>query len=173
MQWYCQNPLITLSGHISVGFPDSCEDWNVSALTGTAVHPHHPMEFKGKNTCCRQVHCTFQMLDVVFSSHHQREGPHTLFPPVTFILPVFIFSLPPNYRDCLLSCWDEFKNADTEPNLQHAYIRMQSHDWWLHNMCSQMNSSKAFFPTENANKYWFLGHWHTQVLQFILESLAP
>ena len=47
MQWYCQNLLITLSGHISVGFTDSCEDWKVSAVADTVV-PHHPMDLKRK-----------------------------------------------------------------------------------------------------------------------------
>lgn len=50
--------------------------------------------------------------------------------------------------------------------LPHSHIRIQSYDWWLYNKCSQMNSIK-FFPTEYANKYWFLSYWYTQVLQFI------
>lgn len=41
MQWYCQNLLITLSGHISVGFTDSCEGSNVSAVASTVAYAHH------------------------------------------------------------------------------------------------------------------------------------
>lgn len=78
--------------------------------------------------------------------------------------------LNPKWQDCFLSSWDWFRNTDTELNLQHAYIRCNP---MTDDVCPQMNSSKAFFPTENANKYWFVGHWQTQVLQFILEKLVP
>lgn len=66
MQWYCQNLLITFSGHISVGFTDSCEDWNVSAVAGTVAQPHHAMGLKGKTNYKGQVHSVAKMLDIVF-----------------------------------------------------------------------------------------------------------
>lgn len=56
MQWYCQNLLITLSGHISVGFTDSCEDWNISTVAGTVAHPYLPIDVKNKNNHNRQVY---------------------------------------------------------------------------------------------------------------------
>lgn len=77
MQWYCQNLLITLSGHISVGFIDSCEDWHISAVAGTVAHPYHPMDLKRKNNYNRQVHSALQMLCCFFSII--REEIHSFF----------------------------------------------------------------------------------------------
>lgn len=151
MQWYCQNLLITFSGHISVGFTDSCEDWNVSAVAATDAQPHHAMDLTRKNNYSRQVHSIAKVLDIVFPLIRDKRCIVFLFNNVYAIY----LLLNPKWQDCFLSMWDWFRNTNTELNLQHAYIRF----------------SPLFLP-ENANKYWFVSHWHTQVLQFILERLV-
>ena len=172
MQWYCQNLLITLSGHISVGFTDSCEDWKVSAVAGTVV-PHHPMDLKRKNKYNRQVHSVLKMV-CHFSPPLERRDTCVSFLFLQECLPnLHLFASYPKIAGTAFYRAGINSKIQMELSLPHAYIRMQSYDWWLYNVCSQMNSSKVFSSTDNANKYWFLSYWHTQVLQFILERIAP
>lgn len=140
MQWYCQNLLITFSGHISVGFTDSCEGWNVCAIAGIIAHPHHAMDRKGKNNYSREVHSVAKMLDIVFPLIRDKRC--IVFPSNNMFM-LFICFLTPNSR--ISSCQ---AGTDSEIQTQSWTSSMHTLDAvpWLMMCVHRGIAAKPFSP---------------------------